>query len=64
MTKRNDKLQATMQESTGPDPVKTVEVLADKYILNQSERGSILRHFIIGRDNSRYGLINAVTRAS
>jgi len=59
-----EKLRATMNESTGPDPVKTVEVLADRYVLNQSERGSILRHFIIGADNSKYGLINAVTRAS
>lgn len=59
-----EKLRATLVESTGPDPVKTVEVLADHYILSQNERGSILRHFIIGRDNSKYGLINAVTRAS
>lgn len=59
-----EKLRAAMSESTGPDPVKTVEVLADQYILNQNERGSILRHFIIGADNSKYGLINAVTRAS
>ncbi len=59
-----EKLRSAMYESTGPDPVKTVEVLADQYILNQNERGSILRHFIIGADNSKYGLINAVTRAS
>lgn len=59
-----EKLRATMNESTGPDPVKTVELLADQYILNQNERGSILRHFIMGADNSKYGLINAVTRAS
>ena len=59
-----DTLRATMRQSTGPDPVKTVELLADRYLLNQNERGSILRHFIIGADNSKYGLINAVTRAS
>ena len=59
-----EKLRATRGESTGQDPVKTVEVLADRYILNQNERGSILRHFIMGADNSKYGLINAVTRAS
>ncbi|WP_371371021.1 DUF932 domain-containing protein [Sporomusa aerivorans] len=59
-----EKLRVTMQESTGSDPVKAVEVLADRYMLNQGERGSILRHFIMGADNSRYGLINAVTRAS
>ena len=59
-----EKLRATMVETTGPDPIKTVEILADHYLLSQNERGSILRHFIIGRDNSKYGLINAVTRAS
>ncbi len=59
-----NKLQATRQEATGPDPVRTVELLADRYSLNQNERGSILRHFIIGADSSKYGLINAVTRAS
>ncbi|WP_094607193.1 hypothetical protein SPSIL_058000 [Sporomusa silvacetica DSM 10669] len=59
-----EKLSGTMYESTGPDPVKTVEILADQYILNQNERGSILRHFIMEGDNSKYGLINAVTRAS
>lgn len=59
-----DRLKEAKYESTGSDPVKTVEVLADRYILNQNERGSVLRHFIMGGDNSRYGLIQAVTRAS
>ncbi|HWR08530.1 DUF932 domain-containing protein [Sporomusa sp.] len=59
-----EKLRATMEERTGPDPVKTVEILADTYALSQNERGGILRHFIMGADNSKYGLINAVTRAS
>lgn len=59
-----DKLKETMNENTGNNPIKTVELLADRYILNQNERGSILRHFLIGNDSSRYGLINAVTRAS
>ncbi|MEN6622743.1 MAG: DUF932 domain-containing protein, partial [Smithella sp.] len=59
-----EKLKAAREEPTGPDPLKTVEVLADRYVLNQSERGSILRHFIMGEDSSKYGLINAVTRAS
>ena len=44
--------------------MQTVEVLADRYLLNQNERGSILRHFIMAGDCSQYGLINAVTRAS
>ena len=59
-----DKFRQTKQESTGDDPIKTVEILADKYVLNQNERGSILRHFIMARDNSKFGLINAITRSS
>lgn len=59
-----NKLIAVKSEHTGDNPIKTVELLADKYILNQNERGSILRHFIMGGDDSRFGLINAVTRAS
>ena len=59
-----DRLRDTKNESTGPDPVRTVEVLADRYLLSQTERGSILRYFVMGADSSRYGLIQAVTRAS
>ncbi len=59
-----NKLIAVKSEHTGDNPIKTVELLADKYVLNQNERGSILRHFIMGGDDSRFGLVNAVTRAS
>ena len=59
-----DKLRQAKQLPTGNNPVQTVEVLADRYLLNQNERGSILRHFIMSGDCSQYGLINAVTRAS
>ena len=59
-----DKLKASRKEFTGDDPVQTVEVLGDKYLLNKNERAAIMRHFIMGSDVSSYGLINAVTRAS
>lgn len=59
-----ENFKAAKQESTGEDPVKTVEVLADRYLLSQSERGGILRYFILGGDNSQFGLINAITKAS
>lgn len=59
-----NKLKLAKQEKLGSDPVKTVEMLADRYLLNQNERGSVLRHFIMAGDNSSYGLLNAVTRAS
>jgi hypothetical protein len=53
-----------MQIPLGHDPVQEVELLADKFMLNQNERGDVLRQLFMGRDNSRYGLINAVTAAS
>lgn len=46
------------------DPVKEVELLADRFLLTQAERGDVLRQIFIGGDSSRYGLVNAVTAAS
>ena len=45
-------------------PVQEVELLADQFLLNQNERGDVLRQLFMGRDNSRYGLMNAVTASS
>ena len=59
-----DKLRASMDIPTANNPVETVEILGDRYLLNKNERGSILRHFIMSNDLSHYGLVNAVTRAS
>lgn len=46
------------------DPVKSVEVLADRFSLTQNERGDVLRQLFMGGDLTRYGLLNAVTAAS
>jgi len=46
------------------EPVKAVELLADKFQLTENERGDILRQLFMQGDNSRYGLVNAVTAAS
>ena len=59
-----DKLRTAKELYTGDNPVQTVEILGDKYVLNKNERASILRHFIMGNDYTHYGLVNAVTRAS
>ena len=58
------KMRTAMNMKTGENPVETVEVLGNRYILNKNERASILRHFIMGNDFSQYGLVNAVTRSS
>ncbi len=57
-----------MREARGEkierDPVEVVEVTAKRFGLLDGERGSVLRHLISGGDLSKYGLMNAVTRAS
>lgn len=59
-----DKMRKAREESTGSNPIETVELLGDRYILNKNERASILRHFALNHDFSKYGLVNAVTRSA
>ena len=56
-----EKMQKTLGIKLVGDPVKTVEVLANRYALNDSERAGVLRHLIGEANLSGYGLINAVT---
>ena len=58
------KLQRTLGIALVGDPVKTVEVLAQRYTLNDTERSGVLRHLIMQADLSGYGLVNAVTHFS
>ena len=59
-----DKMRKATQIPFKHAPVKAVELLADKFQLTENERGDILRQLFMGADNSRYGLVNAVTAAS
>lgn len=56
-----EKMQRTMGIPLIGDPVKSVEVLASHYALNEGERAGVLHHLIAGGDLSGYGLVNAVT---
>ncbi len=58
------KLQKTREIRLTGDPVKAVEVLANRYTLNEGERTGVLRHLISEGDLSAYGLVNAVTHFS
>ncbi|AEF88738.1 hypothetical protein DelCs14_1709 [Delftia sp. Cs1-4] len=58
------KMQRTMGIKLTGDPVKSVEVLANRYDLNEGERSGVLRHLINGGQLSAYGLVNAVTHFS
>ena len=59
-----DKMKEAMHIPLVHDPVQEVELLADTYQLNQSERGNVLRSLFMGRNLSRYGMMNAITDAS
>jgi hypothetical protein len=58
------KMQATMGVRLAGDPVKSVEILANRYAMSDSERTGVLRHLVEGGDLSGYGLVNAVTHYS
>lgn len=57
-------MQQTLGIKLTGDPVKTVEVLANRYAFNEAERAGVLRHLMVGGDLSGYGLVNAVTHYS
>lgn len=59
-----NKMREATQIPLKHEPVKAVELLADKFQLTESERGDILRQLFMQGDSSRYGLVNAVTAAS
>jgi hypothetical protein len=46
------------------DPVRIVELSSKRFGFNEGEGKSILKHLIEGADLSRFGLHNAITRAS
>jgi hypothetical protein len=58
------KMQKTREIPLTGDPVKAVEVLANRYALNDTERSGVLRHLIVEGDLTAYGLVNAVTHYS
>lgn len=58
------KLQKTRGFKINGNPVQAVEVLGDRYTLNEVERTGVLRHLIEGGELTAYGLVNAVTHYS
>jgi hypothetical protein len=51
-----DRLEGDVQEA--------IEVVGDRFEMNEGEKKGVLKHLIEGGDLSRYGLLNAVTRMS
>jgi hypothetical protein len=55
------RMAATRGIRIAGDPVKSVEVLANRFSLSEGERAGVLRHLIAEGDLSAYGLVNALT---
>jgi len=63
-----NKIVGRLKDAT-KDPIegpveKVMEKVQEHFALSEDERGGILQHLIKGGDLTRYGLLNAVTRAS
>lgn len=59
-----NEIEGTKADRIDGDPVKAVDLSAKRFGFNDGERNSILKHLIEGADLSRFGLHNAITRAS
>jgi hypothetical protein len=59
-----EKMKKTLGIPLIGKPEKTVEVLAQRYTLNDEERSGVLRHLITEGSLTGYGLVNAVTHYS
>ncbi|MBU1082549.1 MAG: DUF932 domain-containing protein [Spirochaetes bacterium] len=59
-----EKLRLSTEERIEGNPIKAVEEVGKRFLLNEDERGGVIRHLIEGADLSRYGVMNALTRMS
>lgn len=59
-----DKMRDAAESQKMRDPIQTVELLADRLNLQEGEKPSILRHLIEGGDLTKWGMLNAITRAA
>ena len=59
-----NRMREAMHVPLEHEPVQEVELLADRFQLTPGERGDVLRQLFLSEDNTRYGLMNAVTAAS
>ena len=57
-------LKKAKQDHLHGNPIKAMEVLAKKASLSKSEHEDVLTHLIASQDLTRYGVVQAVTRAA
>jgi hypothetical protein len=56
-----DRLKEQTEAPVSGDPKAVVEVLANKFLLNEKESTDVLYNFLEGQDRTRFGLSNAIT---
>lgn len=59
-----EKMRSAAESQKMQDPIQTVELLSARLSLQEGEKPSILRHLIEGGDLTRWGMVNAITRAA
>ena len=57
-------MRGTLDTPEMKNPVQGVEVLANRYTLNEGERDGLLTHLLTAGDLTLYGALNAATRLS
>lgn len=58
------RLQQATEHKIQGDPIKAVEVVANRFAFADTEKGSFLKHLIAGGDLTQYGIVQAITRTS
>lgn len=56
-----DRMRGLTKNKIEGDPAKSIEVLCNKVMMSDSEKGGVLRALIKGGDLSAWGMVNAVT---
>jgi hypothetical protein len=59
-----DKLKGAGKDKITGDAEEAVVVVQERFGLAEEERKGVLKHLLSGGDLSRYGMLNAITRAS
>ena len=57
-------MQIAADQKITRNPVEVVEDVSGKFQLTDMESGGIIQHLVAGGDLSKWGLVNAITRAS
>lgn len=58
------RMQEASEHKIEKSPVEAVELLSNQFQLQNKEKESVLTHLLQGNDLSKWGMVNAVTRAS